>query len=382
MNFLTDMADERKGHPSASSWPRYERCAGSWALEQEARRIGQEAHKSSVAAERGTLIHAYLAGIPDEDGNEIVLSETEQKTAEFLQERAQEQIERIFEGRQVSTLVEKRLWLSIDGKPALSGQFDKVVYSGDTALLLDFKTGFSEPDPAEINSQLKVLAVLVALHLPQVTKVYAQIISGPYGVTEARYSIAELADAYNGILTTLRAIHAPEAPFNPSPEACRYCPAHLICQAVKDTILPVARLQYSEIPTEPERAAKLLDEVAVIKSHLAEIEKFYFQRLSDDPAFRIPGYALVPGITRREVTNWHAARKRLEEFIDEKDLAASETYSISDIEKALGRKLKLKAKEAKARLNEILAGLVEERQNQPSLKRVRGEAKIEEFANV
>ena len=140
--------------------------------------------------------------------------------------------------------------------------------------------------------------------------------------------------------------------------------------------MPVARTQYSALPIEPDRAAKLLDEVAVIKSHLVEIEKFYFQKLSEDPSFSIPGYALVPGVTRREVTNWHAARKRLEEFIDAADLAASETYSITDIEKALGRKLKLKAKEAKAKLNEILSGLIEERQNAPSLKRVRGEAKV------
>jgi hypothetical protein len=373
------MTDQRRNLPSASSWPRYELCAGSWQLEQEAKRLNQEAHKSSKAAERGSLIHAWLAGLPDEKGNKIKLMESEQKTADFLQERAQDQIEIIFGGAQVETLIEKRLWLKVDGRLALSGQFDKVIYSGDTALILDFKSGHSEPDPAEQNAQLKVLAVLVVLHLPQVTTVIAQIISGPYGVTEARYSIQELAHAYNEILDTLQAIHAESAPFHPSPEACRYCPAALICQALKDTILPVARLQYSELPLEPERVSKLLDEVTVIKSHLSEIEKFYFQRLTLDPTFRIPGYALVPGVTRREVTDWHRARKRLEEFIDEKDLAAAETYSIGDIEKALGRKLKLKAKEAKVKLNEILAGLIEEKQNAPSLRRVRGETKVKEL---
>ena len=368
--------DDRRGLPSASSWRRLELCAGSWQLEQEAKRLGQEAHKSSAAATRGTQIHAYLAGEKAE------LSEADQKTADFLQERAQEQVERIFNGAQVDTLIENRLWLKVDDRPALSGQFDKVIYSGDTACIQDFKTGFSEPDPAEQNAQLKVLAVLVALALPQVTTIYAQLISGLHGVTEARYTIQELAHAYNEILDTLRAIHAENAPFNPSPEACQYCPAALICQALKDTIMPVARTQYSALPIEPDRAAKLLDEVAVIKSHLVEIEKFYFQRLSEDPTFSIPGYALVPGITRREVVNWHAARKRLEEFIDAADLAASETYSITDIEKALGRKLKLKAKEAKVKLNEILAGLIEEKQNQPSLRRVRGEAKVKDLTNA
>jgi hypothetical protein len=373
------MTDQRRNLPSASSWRRLELCAGSWQLEQQAKAIGQEAHKTSPAAARGSLIHAWLAGLPDEDGKEIKLMAAEQRTADFLQERAQEQVSRIFGDAQVETLIEKRLWMKVNGRPALSGQFDKVVYSGTTALILDFKSGHSEPDPAEQNAQLKVLAVLVALYLPQAITVIAQIISGPHGVTEARYSIAELAHAYNEILDTLRAIHAESAPFNPSPEACKWCPASLICQAVKDSILPVARQQYSALPLEPDRAAKLLDEVAVIKSHIAEIEKFYFQRLSEDLAFSIPGYALVPGITRREVTNWHVARKRLEEFIDEKELQAAETYQLGDIEKALGRKLKLKTREAKIKLNEILQGLIKENQNSPSLRRVRGEPKIAEL---
>ena len=262
-------------------------------------------------------------------------------------------------------------------KAALSGQVDAVYHNDTTALVIDFKSGFSEPDPAEINSQLKVLAVLVALHLPQVTTVIVQIISGPHGVTEARYTIAELAHAYNEILDTLLAIHAENAPFNPSPEACQYCPAVLICPAFKKQMLePVQKQQLIELPTDPEEVSALLDRTEAVIRYAIQVKEFYAQRLTDDPSCSIPGWGMVPGITRREVTNWHVARQRLEEFIDEQDLAASETYSITDIEKALGRKLKLKAKEAKVKLNEILSGLIEEKQNAPSLKRVRGEAKV------
>ena len=264
---------------------------------------------------------------------------------------------------------------------ALSGKFDFCYYNDKIAYIGDFKTGHSEPDPAEQNAQLKALAVLVAIHLPTVEEVIVQVISGPYGVTEARYTMAQLAQAYEGIIATLRAINDPHAPFNPSPEACRYCPAALICQALKDTIAPVARVQYSEMPLEPDRAAKLLDEVAVIKGHVAEIEKFYFQKLSLDSAFQIPGYALMPGVVRREVTDWHSARQRLAGFIDEADLQKAETYQLGDLEKTLGRKLKLKAKEAKAKLNEALTGLIVEKQNSPSLRRVRGEAKVESLVN-
>jgi hypothetical protein len=94
MNHVSD--DHRLGLPSASSWRRYELCAGSYQLEQQARELGQEANTGSPAAIRGSLIHAYLAGHVDEDGKEIKLTEDEQEVADKLQRLAEEQIERIF----------------------------------------------------------------------------------------------------------------------------------------------------------------------------------------------------------------------------------------------------------------------------------------------
>ena len=364
------LSDDRARLPSASSFRRFELCAGSWQLEQKARELNQEACQRSEAALTGDRIHEWLAHQRAE------LDPDELKTAEFLKERADDQIARIFGDARVDILVEKRLWLELDGKPALSGRFDRVVWAENKALLIDFKSGFSEPDPAEQNSQLKVLAVLFALNFRSVQEVIVQLSLVPTAslrrATISRSSRAPMKRSS----PRCKPLTIRTRAFNPSPEACRYCPAKLICQALKDTILPVAKAQYSELPLEPSRAAKLLDEVAVIKGHIAEIEKFYFQRLSEDPAFRIPGYALVPGVVRRDVTDWHSARQRLAEFIDEKDLRDAETYQLGDLEKALGRRLKLKAKEAKAKLNEILAGLIEEKQNAPSLRRVRGESKV------
>jgi Protein of unknown function (DUF2800) len=373
---MTALLDEREGLPTASPWRRYELCSGSYQLTQQAIALGQEACKKSEAADSGDRIHAWL------EAKKVELSQSEMQTAQFLKERADDQVVRIFGDAKTMVLYEQRYWLELDGKKALSGKMDRVVYTPELALIQDYKTGFSEPDPAEQNAQLKVLAVLFAINHTSTQEVVVQIISGPYGVTEARYNIAALSVAYEEIVKTLQAINSPNAPFSPSPEACRYCGANLICQAVKDTIAPVAREQYSALPVEPERAARLLDEVAVIKGHVAEIEKFYFEKLSGDPAFRIPGYGLVPGAVRREVTDWHAARQRLEEFIDVADLQAAETYQLGDLEKALARKFKLKAKDAKTKLNEILAGLVEEKQNQSSLKRVRGEVTVKDLTSV
>jgi Protein of unknown function (DUF2800) len=373
---MTQSQDERLGLPSASAWHRYELCAGSWQLEGEAKQLGQSAHETSPAAERGALIHAYLAGVVDEDGTEIKLDDSEQQTADFLQERATEQVHRIFGEEPTQQLAEKRLWLTINGRKAASGQFDRVVYTPTVALVQDFKTGWSEPDPAEQNSQMKMLAVLVALNLPSMLReVIVQIISGPFGVTEAKYDLLALAKAYNEILATLRAIQDPLAPLSPSPEACRFCSAINICQAVKNLIAPVAKTQVSALPNGV-RGAKLLDEVELLQEHLDSIREHYAQRLTADPAYDLPGYAMVPGNIRREVKDWEAARQRLGEWLELDEINGAANYRLGDLEKALGRKLGLKGKPLKERMGEILHGLIEEKANAASLKRVKGKALV------
>jgi uncharacterized protein DUF2800 len=370
---MTEQTDEREGKPSASAWHRYELCAGSWQLEQEARRLGQLAHERSVDAAKGDRIHATLAQIPDEDGQVIKLSESEQTTADFLAERGQGEVQRIFGDEPTLVINEQRLWLSYQGKKALSGRFDRVVYTPTKALVQDFKTGFSEPDPAEQNPQLKVLAVLVGLHLPAVEEVIVQIISGPYGVFEARYDVAGLGAAYHSIIVTLRALHDPAAALNPSPEACRYCPAKLICPALQEKRITIARADLIPLP-DGEQAAMILDDVAVIRSRCDQIIEYYERRLLDDPSYAVPGYAMIPGVVRREVTDWEAARKRLAEWLDLPEIEGAANYRLGELEKALGKKLGLKGKALKERTNQILAGLIEEKQNAASLKRVSHKA--------
>lgn len=100
------MNDERQGQPSASSFHRYELCAGSYQLEQEAKRIGQSAHQSNRNSERGKRIHQWLS-----DPDSIVLEGEELATAQALQDRANEQVRRIFGDDVTNELREKRLWL-------------------------------------------------------------------------------------------------------------------------------------------------------------------------------------------------------------------------------------------------------------------------------
>ena len=367
------MTDERGNKPSASNWARYESCPGSFQLGLEARRLGQEAFKRTVEADSGERIHAVLAG-----DTTVKLSEAEEEKCGFLRERADGEIKRIFGDEPTKQLVEERFWFSIDGQAAASGRVDRVVYSETVALVQDYKSGFREPEPAETNAQLKFLAVVTAMHLRRhthVEEVVAQIISGPYGVTETRFTKPQLADAWDNIIATLKAINDPRAAFNPSPQACRYCPAMNICQAVKDLVLPVAKQQCSSLPSG-DRAARLLDECELLERHITAIRAFYSEQMLALPSYQIPGWNMVPGPQRRAVEDWKRARARLEEFVDPVELEALQNFSIPAVEKCVAKSLKLKAKEAGAKLAEILGELLAVKPGNLVLKRVKGEARV------
>jgi hypothetical protein len=360
----SQLIDERLGLPTASPWRRYELCAGSWQLEQEARKLGQLAHQGGSDAQSGHEIHGWL------DGKDVKLDDRKLQTAEFLLERANDQQIRIFGDQESEQLREKRLWLYLNGQKAASGRFDRTIYTPTIALVQDYKTGWDEPDPAEQNAQLKVLAVLVALHLPSMLReVIVQIISGPYGVTEARYDLPALAKAYNEILGTLRAIQDPLAPLSPSPEACRFCPAINICQAVKNLIVPVAKTQISALP-DGARGAKLLDEVELLQEHLDAIKAYYEGRHNADPSYQLPGYGMVPGAEERKVIDWDRAKLRLAEYLPSSQIEDAASYGIGKIESALAKELKLTQKQAKEKFNTILNGLIELKAKKASLKRI------------
>jgi len=357
--------DERKGLPSGSNWHRYERCNGSYQLSLEAERLDQVAHKSSAEAASGERCHAAM--VPEAV---VELEPTEQTAVAFMKERSNDQVARIFGEEPIREIWEKRFWLTIGGKERASCRIDRLVVSKNTGLIQDYKFGFREPDPAEINAQLKFAVVLAALEYKHINNWIVQIVSGPYGVTEAHYDIKAIAHAYDEVVETLARINDEHAAFTPGVEQCRYCPAQLICQAHRDaTVAPMTKLQITQLPSEPQRASKLLDEVEMLRRLCDEVETFYSDKLLHDPNFSIPNYAMVPGAIKREVTDWDIARSRLGEYLDVDQIKGAANYRLGDLEKALAKTLKLRSKEAKERINEILQGLIIEKQNLPSLKR-------------
>lgn len=354
--------DEREGKPSASNWHRYELCPPSFGLEREARRLGQVAYQDSPEARSGERIHLALAG------QKVTLSKEEQHSVELLGERAHGEVLRIFGSEPPKTLFEERFFL---GGKLCSGRVDRLYYNSQTVLIQDFKSGFHEPDPAAVNAQLRVLSVLVALALrakevPRLEQVIAQIISGPYGVTETRFGLAELARGYDQMVATLKTLSDPHAQYNPGPKQCRYCPATLICPALKARH---ATVKIEGLPASGPGAAQLLETCELLSRQIEQIRGYYKRILESDPAAEIPGWALLPGPARREVTDWRAARSRLEEFIPATEIEKLADYSLPKLERLLRETLSLSAAAAPKRLAEILGDQLRVRPGKLVLKR-------------
>ena len=362
--------DERKGLPSGSNWRRYELCSGAYQLSLEAQRLGQVAHKASVEAASGERKHAAM--VP---GASVVLEGPEETEVTFIRERSNDQVARIFGDSPIREEWEKRFWLVIGGKERASCRIDRLVLSRDTGLIQDFKFGFREPDPAEINAQLKFAVVVAALEFRHINNWIVQIVSGPYGVTEAHYDIKAIAHAYDEVIETLARINDEHAVFTPGPEQCRYCPAAMICEAS----LPAAT-KYTPLP-DGKLATQVLDECEVLERRIEEIRAYYKERMENDSNYSVPEYGLAPGPQRRVVEDWKRARARLEEFIEPAELEELANYSIPNVEKLLAKALKLRAKESSAKLGEILGELLSVKPGNLCLKRTKGEARVAALVN-
>ena len=222
---------------------------------------------------------------------------------------------------------------------------------------------------------MRLLSVLVGIALPSVREIVVQVISVFYGVSEYRFSIPDLARAYQDILATLRSLEDPCAPLNPSPAACHFCSAISICTAVKKLVVPITKLQVSALP-DGILASELLDKVKILEGLTEQIKKHYADRLLADHSYSIPYYEMKPGNTVRKITDPKTARARLAEYLDEDVLNKATSFGVTELENALGKALGLPKDQTRSRFNEIMKGLLEEKENKASLRRVGNKRRV------
>jgi hypothetical protein len=248
---------ERGNLPSASDFPRLHLCPGSLNMVRAMRKAGIPTNRESKDSEEGEFMHNVAMGLLPCEGLSDE-QETALATAEHWKQMALEaagliEVELVHEQ-------EQRLWVNAPygPYPIYSGRFDELWYStrkddpdfnfailGGPALLLDYKFGRLLVSPAHANYQLMAYAV-GAWQRWRFETIYVAIVQPRVGKDEqftmARYTARDLPHAYRRCVDLLDAAEEPDAPRNPSEDACRYCPAQYFC--------PEAKAHFRDFPVQ------------------------------------------------------------------------------------------------------------------------------------
>lgn len=231
------MSDERFGWPSASAMNRLALCPGSWSLSRHAPR-----QPTSADAESGNRIHKAL-----ETGNPEHCKADDEFEAFKICLRLEEKLIADTIGSASETVRETRMKSQA---LRVSGKADAIHVNGDTALVLDYKTGRGDVEDANKNLQLRTLAALRFMNFGT-SQIYVAIVQ-PWvspQVSVAKYDWRDLNRAVDEVDAILKAARAEDAPRIPSEEACKYCPSKVICKEASQVLLEIAEPSENS-PTE------------------------------------------------------------------------------------------------------------------------------------
>jgi hypothetical protein len=257
-------------------------------------------------AQDGTDVHELLSEARTDKEYDPAL----QDLAGACMQLEAEELAELLGGPPELELREKRLWMHDDqahnAVPLFSGQFDLFACRGDVAVIIDYKTGWTEIK-AEDNWQLRALVALAAVNglLDVSQQCYAGIIA-PRCSPPVRMMLFERSHIDESIVLCrelARRVLRSNCPRLPSYDACRYCPARPICPEAKVALseLAMTTVQDHEV-VDGRTMALLLERCAMAERIILAIEKRAKSMLEYDTN-SIPGWYLHPGINREKITD-------------------------------------------------------------------------------
>ena len=261
-----------------SSLERRALCPGSYHAEKAL----PEA-ESSAAAKEGSRLHALVAealkGNPADELPDVV-----RDCVAFAEKIRPEN---------AAVMVEETIPLGCIHEAIEMGTPDLAyaVPFGD-GVVVDWKFGHREPEPASSNPQLAALAVGLA-DLHQLTAVTVHVVCPVLGkVSSHRFEEDGLAKVRAILRDVVEAATAPWAPRVPSEKACRYCRAAATCHAV---LAGAERLPVAKAPADlqPAELGKLLRFAKVVKEWAGKLEQRAVEMAV--AGAEIPGWALAAG---------------------------------------------------------------------------------------
>lgn len=310
----------------------------------------------SEAALRGTRIHGYAAALitgretpQDADAEELKYAE---KIAEFAAP--------LVKGRE--HYVERRLaYNTIDGE-LYWGTSDLVVVYWGGVMIYDWKTGFSETPEAEVNLQGAAYALAAMQEFRKGTAEVCFFNPCTGWKSLAHFDSAEgLAREVCGVIERAK---DPNAPFNPSEDACRYCRAKSICAAHLATCEASCNLvemtPSTDITTWSDAAVSLWYSRLTLAAKWLEtiIKPELLRRIADNG--ECGGLRVKAQSGGREARDVQAVANAVYDVLDADAIFGCCSLSIAKLKAAYAdaRQDGMTKKDAEARFEEAVAGLL------------------------
>lgn len=368
----TPTEDPRAGLPSASSMDRLNKCPGSFAAEK-----GLPELKQQDVTESGTKIHAALAG----GDEELELSDKEIKERMKSIEKAV--VATWCEEFGLPTVVpdfrEERMWIHnrTTLEPVSSAQPDVAYVDKTHALLINYKAGYADLTPSELNWQCRTEALALWHEYPQLTHIRGAILASRlYDKFDATdYDLADLQRIERELFHILWRADQSDAPRVPG-AWCRYCRASGSCpEAAVFAMINNARVPVKAGSLEvaesvgrmtPKQLAYVHRRSALANAIFDAVE----QRLKALPPTELEavGYRMADGNRKISFTNVTEAMARLLNVMTPEQRAECITISLPTASKIVAEKESITVKAARAKVEVTLGDSFNESKGNPRLR--------------
>lgn len=313
--------------------------------------------ESSDYAEEGTLAHAYCArmlkqylGLPTEGEDQEIAElgpqyhsgEMDEYVAQYVDLVLYKYSEARQRTRDAKLLIETRLDFS-EWVPDAFGTADAIIIADGEMEVIDFKYGKGVRVSADHNPQMMIYALgawsafsfAYDIQSVRMTIVQPRIDN----VSECRLKVMTLAKwADEELKPKAEQAYKGDGPEVPG-EWCRFCKVRGQCEALKEQCLSWAQnFSDPKLISNAEMAQRVLPALPTVKIWLAAVEEYALKQALAGEQYE--GYKVVAGRSVRKITDPEGAMAALrsEGILDEAFLKPRELRTITELEKALGKK--------------------------------------------